>query len=142
MGLPKLTAPIFTIEMPSNKRSVKFRPFTVKEEKLLLLASESDDAKFVNDTIMQVLIVYMDFVKKNLLQQYTASLPVLSDLVNLYNIEMSLAMFIAAPCYHMEANATGVHTYSVSQQLPLIIAAQTREALDTITPEFYAAVWS
>jgi hypothetical protein len=41
--------------MPSNKRSVKFRPFTVKEEKLLLLASESDDPKFINDTILQVL---------------------------------------------------------------------------------------
>jgi hypothetical protein len=55
MSLPKLNAPIFTIEMPSNKKSVKFRPFTVKEEKLLLLASESDDAKFINDTILQVL---------------------------------------------------------------------------------------
>lgn len=55
MSLPKLTAPIFTIEMPSNKKSIKFRPFTVKEEKLLLLASESEDAKFINDTITQVL---------------------------------------------------------------------------------------
>jgi hypothetical protein len=55
MGLPKLSAPIFTIELPSNKRSVKFRPFTVKEEKLLLLASESEDPSFINDTISQVL---------------------------------------------------------------------------------------
>jgi hypothetical protein len=55
MSLPKLTAPIFTIEMPSNKKSVKFRPFTVKEEKLLLLASESEEPKFINDTITQVL---------------------------------------------------------------------------------------
>lgn len=55
MSLPKLSAPIFTVEMPSNKKSVKFRPFTVKEEKLLLLASESEDPKFVNDTITQVL---------------------------------------------------------------------------------------
>jgi hypothetical protein len=55
MSLPKLTAPIFTAEMPSNKRPVKFRPFTVKEEKLLLLASESEDPKFINDTITQVL---------------------------------------------------------------------------------------
>ena len=55
MSLPKLTAPIFTIEMPSNKKSIKFRPFTVKEEKLLLLASESEDPKFINDTITQVL---------------------------------------------------------------------------------------
>jgi hypothetical protein len=55
MSLPKLMAPIFTIEMPSNKKSVKFRPFTVKEEKLLLLASESEEPKFINDTITQVL---------------------------------------------------------------------------------------
>jgi THO complex subunit 2 len=97
---------------------------------------------WAHDSIMQVLIVYMDFVRKNLLQQYAASLPVLSDLVNSYNIEISLAMFIAAPCYHWENNATGFHTYGISQQIPLITAAQTREALDTITPDFYAAFWS
>jgi hypothetical protein len=97
---------------------------------------------WAHDSIMQVLIVYMDFIRKNLLHQYAASLPVVSDLVNLYNIEMSLAMFIAAPCFHMENNATGFHTYSISQQIPLITAAQSREALDTITPDFYAAFWS
>jgi THO complex subunit 2 len=97
---------------------------------------------WAHDTIMQVLIVYMDFIRKNLLQQYAASLPLLSDLVNVYNIELSLAMFISAPCYHLENNAAGYHTYSIAQQIPLIIPSQTREAFDTITPDFYAAFWS
>ena len=97
---------------------------------------------WAHDTVMQVLILYMDFIRKHNLQQYVASLPVLSELVNTYNIEMSLAMFIAAPCYHMELSASGFHSYSISTQIPLIIAAQTREALDTITPDFYAAFWS
>ena len=71
MGLPKLTAPIFTIEMPSNKKSVKFRPFTVKEEKLLLLASESEDPKFINDTITQVLNnCFVDIVDINTLATF------------------------------------------------------------------------
>lgn len=94
---------------------------------------------WARDTVMQVLILYMDFIRQHNLQQYVASLPVLSELINTYNIEMSLAMFIVAPCYHKEISASGFHSYSISTQIPLIIAAQTRESLDTITPDFYAA---
>jgi len=55
MALPKIDSPIFTIELPSNKREFRFRPFTVKEEKLLLMAAESNDNKMVSDTVKQVL---------------------------------------------------------------------------------------
>lgn len=55
MALPVIDSPIFSIELPSTKNTLRFRPFTVKEEKLLLLASESEDAKTVSDTIKQVL---------------------------------------------------------------------------------------
>ena len=55
MSLPKITSPVFTVELPSNKRKVKFRPFTVKEEKLLLMASQSEDSESVNDAIKQIL---------------------------------------------------------------------------------------
>ena len=55
MALPVIDSPIFSIELPSTKKTLRFRPFTVKEEKLLLLASESEDAKTVSDTIKQVL---------------------------------------------------------------------------------------
>jgi hypothetical protein len=43
MALPKLTAPEFKTEMPSTKEEIIYRPFLVKEQKLLLMASEGDD---------------------------------------------------------------------------------------------------
>ena len=55
MALPKISAPLFTVELPSSKRKVDYRPFTVKEEKLLLMAAESDDAAQVNKAIKQIL---------------------------------------------------------------------------------------
>jgi hypothetical protein len=45
MSLPKIQYPIFELTLPSNKETVKFRPFTVKEEKLLLISQESEDQK-------------------------------------------------------------------------------------------------
>jgi hypothetical protein len=53
--LPKIDVPVFEIKLPSNGESIKFRPFTVKEEKLFLMAYESDDTKYSVDTIIQVL---------------------------------------------------------------------------------------
>ena len=43
MALPVLTAPEFFTELPSNKQKVKYRPFTVKEQKVLLIAVESSE---------------------------------------------------------------------------------------------------
>lgn len=43
MGLPKIDMPIFTMVLPSTKEEVKYRPFTVKEEKILLIARETRD---------------------------------------------------------------------------------------------------
>ena len=42
MALPKLTQPEFEITLPVIKRKIKFRPFLVKEEKLLLIGKEGD----------------------------------------------------------------------------------------------------
>jgi hypothetical protein len=53
--LPKIDVPVYEIKLPSSGAPVKFRPFTVKEEKLFLMAYESDDAKYSVDTIIQVL---------------------------------------------------------------------------------------
>ncbi len=43
MGLPKIELPIREMILPSTGKSIKYRPFTVKEEKILLVAQESDD---------------------------------------------------------------------------------------------------
>ena len=45
MGLPIQSAPTYKTVLPSDGREVKFRPFLVKEQKVLLLAKESDDKK-------------------------------------------------------------------------------------------------
>lgn len=44
MALPKIDQPLFPITIPSTGQKTKFRPFTVKEEKILLIAQESGDA--------------------------------------------------------------------------------------------------
>ena len=55
MALPKLDVPIFTIDLPLSKTKLRYRPFLVKEEKLLLMAMESDDDVTVLETIKQII---------------------------------------------------------------------------------------
>ena len=43
MALPKIDLPMFELELPSTSEKIKYRPFTVKEEKILLVAQESKD---------------------------------------------------------------------------------------------------
>jgi hypothetical protein len=43
MALPKIGVPTFELQLPSTKKVIKYRPFIVKEEKVLLLALESED---------------------------------------------------------------------------------------------------
>lgn len=45
MALPKIDIPIFEFTLPSTGEKVKYRPFTVKEEKILLVAQESQDGQ-------------------------------------------------------------------------------------------------
>jgi len=54
MSLPKISYPINTIKIPSLNKGFKFRPFLVKEEKLLLMAKESDTPADILQAIKQV----------------------------------------------------------------------------------------
>lgn len=55
MALPKLDKPVFELEVPSFGKSLKFRPFTVKEEKILLIAQQERDEKAIILSIKQVI---------------------------------------------------------------------------------------
>ena len=55
MALPKISSPLFEITVPSTKKVVKFRPFLVKEEKILLMAQQSGEEKDVLNAIMQII---------------------------------------------------------------------------------------
>ena len=55
MALPTMDLPTHELEIPSNKKKIKFRPFLVKEEKVLLLALESDDDKNIRNAVLNLL---------------------------------------------------------------------------------------
>ena len=55
MALPMQSTPTFNLKIPSSGKTVKFRPFVVKEEKALLIAQQSEDQKVMVDTLKSVL---------------------------------------------------------------------------------------
>lgn len=55
MALPKIELPLFELEVPSTGKKVKYRAFTVKEEKILLIAQESKDIDQVILSVKQIL---------------------------------------------------------------------------------------
>jgi len=55
MPLPKIATPTYELELPSTKQAIKYRPFLVKEEKLLVLALESEDNKQITTAIKSVI---------------------------------------------------------------------------------------
>mgnify|MGYP003346924933 CR=1 FL=1 len=55
MALPKIDVPTYEYKIPSSGKTIKVRPFSVKEEKLLLMAAESDKYDEVVATVKQVI---------------------------------------------------------------------------------------
>jgi hypothetical protein len=55
MSLPKIDSPTYELTLPSSNRKIKYRPFLVKEEKLLIIAMESEDMTQIANAIKQVL---------------------------------------------------------------------------------------
>ena len=55
MALPEIATPIYTLTVPSTKKKVKYRPFLVKEQKLLILALENDDQEQILDAITKTI---------------------------------------------------------------------------------------
>ena len=55
MPLPKIAAPTYELELPSTGETIQYRPFLVKEEKLLVIALESEDTKQITTAIKTVI---------------------------------------------------------------------------------------
>ena len=55
MPLPKIATPTYELTLPSTGKAVQYRPFLVKEEKLLVIALESEDNKQITTAIKAVL---------------------------------------------------------------------------------------
>jgi len=57
MALPKLEVPTYELELPLSKKYIKFRPYLVKEQKSLMMAMESSDAKTIQHNVREILNV-------------------------------------------------------------------------------------
>ena len=55
MPLPKISTPTYELELPSTGKKIKYRPFLVKEEKVLILALESENIKQITTSIKSIL---------------------------------------------------------------------------------------
>ena len=55
MPLPKISAPSYELVIPSSKKKIKYRPFLVKEEKILILALEGQDQKQIANAVKDVI---------------------------------------------------------------------------------------
>ena len=55
MPLPKISTPTYELEIPSTGKKIKYRPFLVREEKILIMALESEDMKQITNAIVQIL---------------------------------------------------------------------------------------
>ena len=55
MPLPKINTPTYELVIPSTGKKVKYRPFLVKEEKILIMAMESEDATQITNAVKDVI---------------------------------------------------------------------------------------
>ena len=55
MPLPKIATPTYELVLPSSGRKIKYRPFLVKEEKILIIALESQDQKQITNAVKSIL---------------------------------------------------------------------------------------
>ena len=55
MALPKLDAPVYNLVLPSTGQEIKYRPFLVKEQKLLMMAQESEDETQISDAVTDII---------------------------------------------------------------------------------------
>ena len=55
MPLPTIATPTYELEIPSIKKTIKYRPFLVKEEKILVIAMESEDPKQIAEAVKTVI---------------------------------------------------------------------------------------
>ena len=55
MPLPKISTPTYELEIPSTKKKIRYRPFLVKEEKILIIAMESQSDNEIANAVKDVL---------------------------------------------------------------------------------------
>ena len=153
MPLPKINQPIYQLILPSNGKVVHFRPFTVREEKLLLMAQESNEQKDVINTYKQLINnccidpVDVDKLASFDIEYFFISLRAKSvsnvakilitdqDDNEQYEVEVNLDKVEVVKKPNVSNNISLTDTIGVILQYPTFesIAAQGNDKVDTLT---------
>ena len=59
MPLPKIATPTYELTLPSTGKKIKYRPFLVKEEKVLVLALESENIKQITNAVKALSLIHI-----------------------------------------------------------------------------------
>jgi len=153
MPLPKINQPIHQLTLPSNGKVIHFRPFTVREEKLLLMAQESGEQKDVINTYKQLINnccidpVDVDKLASFDIEYFFISLRAKSvsniakilitdqDDKEQYEVEVNLDKVEVVKKPNVSNNISLTDTIGVILQYPTFesIAAQGSDKVDTLT---------
>ena len=153
MPLPKINQPIYQLTLPSNGKVIHFRPFTVREEKLLLMAQESGEQKDIINTYKQLINnccidpVDVDKLASFDIEYFFISLRAKSvsnvakilitdqDDNEQYEVEVNLDKVEVVKKPNMSNNISLTDTIGVILQYPTFesIAAQGNDKVDTLT---------
>ena len=55
MALPKINTPTYDLTLPSTGKKIKYRPFLVREEKILIMALETEDMAQITNAVVEIL---------------------------------------------------------------------------------------
>ncbi len=55
MPLPKINTPTYELTLPSNNKKIKYRPFLVREEKILIMALETENSEDISNAVVDIL---------------------------------------------------------------------------------------
>ena len=153
MPLPKINQPIYQLTLPSNGKVIHFRPFTVREEKLLLMAQESNEQKDIINTYKQLINnccidpVDVDKLASFDIEYFFISLRAKSvsnvakilitdqDDKEQYEVEVNLDKVEVVKKPNVSNNISLTDTIGVILQYPTFesIAAQGNDKVDTLT---------
>ncbi len=96
MALPKIAAPTYELKLPSNGKTLRYRPFLVKEEKVLMLASESENEKDIAQAIKN--IINQCIVTKSIKIQELPSFDIEYIFLNIRGKSVGEVIDLKVPC--------------------------------------------
>ena len=125
MPLPKVNTPTYELVLPSNNKKIRYRPFLVREEKILIMALESEDMKQITNSVIEILnaCILTKGVKVSTLSTFDIEYLFLN--VRAKSVGESIEVNVTCP----DDNKTSVQ---VSVDLDTIKGKKNRKHTDTI----------